>query len=164
MVGIALTVIYSRNGIIGQFFDFKIAYSALGITLALLFVTLPFAVRTLQPVQADLPHDVEEAAEILGASRWQTFRFVIFPAILPAWITGFALAFARGLGDYGSGVFISGNLPFRTEILPLVIVSKLDQYDYVGAAAIGAMMLILSFILIFSINHIQRYFAQRTGK
>lgn len=94
--------------------------------------------RTFQPVLADLPHDVEEAAEILGASRWQPFRFVIFPAILPAWIIGFALAFARRLGEYGSVVFISGNLPFRTEILPLVIVSKLDQYDYVGAAAIGA--------------------------
>ncbi|MEG9530889.1 sulfate ABC transporter permease subunit CysT [Mannheimia indoligenes] len=164
VAGIALTAIYARNGVIGQFFDFKIAYSALGIMLALLFVTLPFVVRTLQPVLEDLPKDVEEAAEMLGASSWQRFRYVIFPALLPAWITGFTLAFARGLGEYGSVVFISGNLPFRTEILPLVIVSKLDQYDYVSAAAIGAMMLIISFILIFVINYIQRHFAKRTGK
>ncbi|VEI47484.1 sulfate ABC transporter permease [Actinobacillus equuli] len=120
--------------------------------------------RTLQPVLEDLPKDVEEAAEILGASPFQTFRYVIFPAILPAWITGFTLAFARGIGEYGSVVFISGNLPFRTEILPLVIMSKLDQYDYVGAATIGALMLIISFLLIFVINHIQRYFAKRTSK
>lgn len=164
VAGIALTAIYSRNGIIGQFFDFKIAYSSLGITLALLFVTLPFVVRTLQPVLEDLPKDVEEAAEILGANAFQTFRYVIFPAILPAWITGFTLAFARGIGEYGSVVFISGNLPFRTEILPLVIMSKLDQYDYVGAATIGALMLLISFVLIFVINQIQQYFAKRTGK
>ena len=147
VAGIALTAIYSRNGIIGQFFDTKIAYSSLGITLALLFVTLPFVVRTLQPVLEDLPKDVEEAAAMLGASPFQTFRYVIFPAILPAWITGFTLAFARGIGEYGSVVFISGNLPFRTEILPLVIMSKLDQYDYIGAATIGALMLIISFLL-----------------
>ena len=164
VAGIALTAIYSRNGIIGQFFDTKIAYSSLGITLALLFVTLPFVVRTLQPVLEDLPKDVEEAAEMLGASPFQTFRYVIFPAILPAWITGFTLAFARGIGEYGSVVFISGNLPFRTEILPLVIMSKLDQYDYIGAATIGALMLIISFLLIFAINQIQRYFAKRTTK
>lgn len=164
VAGIALTAIYSRNGIIGQFFDTKIAYSSLGITLALLFVTLPFVVRTLQPVLEDLPKDVEEAAAMLGASPFQTFRYVIFPAILPAWITGFTLAFARGIGEYGSVVFISGNLPFRTEILPLVIMSKLDQYDYIGAATIGALMLIISFLLIFAINQIQRYFAKRTTK
>ncbi|UKH19379.1 sulfate ABC transporter permease subunit CysT [Actinobacillus pleuropneumoniae] len=164
VAGIALTAIYARNGIIGQFFETKIAYSSLSITLALLFVTLPFVVRTLQPVLEDLPKDVEEAAEILGANSFQTFRYVIFPAILPAWITGFTLAFARGIGEYGSVVFISGNLPFRTEILPLVIMSKLDQYDYVGAATIGALMLIISFVLIFVINLIQRYFAKRTGK
>lgn len=164
VAGIALTAIYSRNGIIGQFFDTKIAYSSLGITLALLFVTLPFVVRTLQPVLEDLPKDVEEAAEILGSTPFQTFRYVIFPAILPAWITGFTLAFARGIGEYGSVVFISGNLPFRTEILPLVIVSKLDQYDYVGAATIGALMLVIAFVLIFAINQIQRYFVKRTGK
>lgn len=164
VAGIALTAIYSRNGIIGQFFDTKIAYSSLGITLALLFVTLPFVVRTLQPVLEDLPKDVEEAAAMLGASPFQIFRYVIFPAILPAWITGFTLAFARGIGEYGSVVFISGNLPFRTEILPLVIMSKLDQYDYIGAATIGALMLIISFLLIFAINQIQRYFAKRTTK
>ncbi|SUT85605.1 sulfate ABC transporter permease [Actinobacillus ureae] len=164
VAGIALTAIYARNGIIGQFFETKIAYSSLGITLALLFVTLPFVVRTLQPVLDDLSKDVEEAAEILGASPFQTFRYVIFPAILPAWITGFTLAFARGIGEYGSVVFISGNLPFRTEILPLVIMSKLDQYDYVGAATIGVLMLIISFLLIFIINQIQRYFAKRTAK
>ena len=132
--------------------------------MALLFVTLPFVVRTLQPVLEDLPKDVEEAAAMLGASPFQTFRYVIFPAILPAWITGFTLAFARGIGEYGSVVFISGNLPFRTEILPLVIMSKLDQYDYIGAATIGALMLIISFLLIFAINQIQRYFAKRTTK
>lgn len=164
VAGIALTAIYSRNGIIGQFFDTKIAYSSLGITLALLFVTLPFVVRTLQPVLEDLPKDVEEAAAMLGASPFQIFCYVIFPAILPAWITGFTLAFARGIGEYGSVVFISGNLPFRTEILPLVIMSKLDQYDYIGAATIGALMLIISFLLIFAINQIQRYFAKRTTK
>lgn len=164
VAGISLTAIYSSNGIIGQLFDFKIAYTSLGITLALLFVTLPFVVRTLQPVLDDFPKDVEEAAEILGANRFQTFRYVILPAVLPAWITGFTLAFARGIGEYGSVVFISGNLPFKTEILPLVIVSKLDQYDYVGAAAIGALMLVISFVLILSINLIQWYFAKRTGK
>lgn len=164
VAGISLTAIYSSNGIIGQLFDFKIAYTSLGITLALLFVTLPFVVRTLQPVLDDFPKDLEEAAEILGANRFQTFRYVILPAVLPAWITGFTLAFARGIGEYGSVVFISGNLPFKTEILPLVIVSKLDQYDYVGAAAIGALMLVISFVLILSINLIQWYFAKRTGK
>lgn len=164
VAGIALTAVYSRNGIIGQFFESKIAYSASGITLALLFVTLPFVVRTVQPVLKDLPQEVEEAAEILGAGPFQRFRYVIFPALLPAWIIGFTLAFARGIGEYGSVVFISGNLPFRTEILPLVIMSKLDQYDYVGAATIGALMLMISFVLILSINLIQRYFVKRSGK
>ncbi len=162
VAGIALTTIYSPNGAIGQFFSFPIAYSAIGISLALLFVTLPFVVRTIQPVLADLPKETEEAAYILGANPWQTFRYVIFPAIMPAWITGFTLAFARGVGEYGSVVFISGNLPFKTEILPLLIVAKLDQYDYVGAATIGVLMLVISFILIFSINQIQRHYSQRT--
>lgn len=159
VAGIALTAIYAKNGVIGQFFSFKIAYTPFGITLALLFVTLPFVVRTLQPVLQDLPKDVEEAAEILGASRWQCFLRIILPAILPAWLTGFTLAFARTIGEYGSVVFIAGNIPFRTEILPLLIVSKLDQYNYVAAATIGVIMLIISFTLLFALNMIQRRLA-----
>ncbi|TYG34016.1 sulfate ABC transporter permease subunit CysT [Lonepinella koalarum] len=162
VAGISLTSIYAEQGAIGQFFNFEIAYTSVGISLALLFVTLPFVVRTIQPVLVDLPKETEEAAYILGASRFQTFRHVIFPALLPAWITGFTLAFARGVGEYGSVVFISGNIPFKTEILPLLIVAKLDQYDYVGAATIGVLMLVISFVLLFMINQIQRYFAQRT--
>ncbi len=159
VAGIALTAIYAQNGVIGQWFSIKIAYTPIGITLALLFVTLPFVVRTLQPVLQDLPKDVEEAAGILGANRLQIFFRVILPAILPAWITGFTLAFARAIGEYGSVVFIAGNIPFKTEILPLLIVSKLDQYNYVGAAALGILMLLISFTLLFAINLIQRRLA-----
>lgn len=160
VAGIALTAIYAKNGLLGQLFSIKIAYTPIGISLALLFVTLPFVVRTLQPVLADLPKDVEEAATILGASRWQIFLHVIFPAILPAWVTGFTLAFARAIGEYGSVVFIAGNIPFKTEILPLLIVSKLDQYDYVAAATIGIIMLVISFILLFMINLFQRWLSR----
>lgn len=156
VAGIALTAIYAKNGPLGQLFSIKIAYTPIGITLALIFVTLPFVVRTLQPVIEDLPNEVEEAAKILGASPLQTFIYIILPAILPAWLTGFTLAFARGIGEYGSVVFIAGNLPFKTEILPLLIVSKLDQYAYEAAAAIGICMLIIAFILLFIMNFIQR--------
>lgn len=156
VAGIALTAIYAKNGPIGQLFSIKIAYTPIGITLALLFVTLPFVVRTLQPVIEDLPHELEEAAKILGATPRQTFIYVILPAILPAWLTGFTLAFARGIGEYGSVVFIAGNIPFKTEILPLLIVSKLDQYAYEAASAIGICMLVIAFILLFIMNLIQR--------
>lgn len=157
VAGIALTTLYAPNGLIGSLLPFKVAYTPLGITLALVFVTLPFAVRTLQPVIKDIPREVEEASRSLGANRFQTFIFVLFPALFPAWITGFSLALARGIGEYGSVVFISANIPFKTEILPLLIMSKLDQFDYVGATAIGVMMLIISFVMLLIINLIQRY-------
>ena len=159
VAGIALTALYAPNGWIGQFaadLGFKIAYTPMGITLALTFVTLPFVVRTVQPVLADIPREIEEAAACLGAKPLQVFRYSLVPALLPAWLTGFALAFARGVGEYGSVIFIAGNMPFKTEILPLLIMVKLDQYDYTGATAIGVMMLVVSFILLLIINLIQR--------
>ena len=159
VAGIALTALYAPNGLIGQFASavgLKIAYSPLGITLALTFVTLPFVVRTLQPVLADIPRGVEEAASCLGAKPLQVFRHVLVPALLPAWLTGFALAFARGVGEYGSVIFIAGNMPLRTEILPLLIMVKLDQYDYAGATAIGVLMLVVAFTLLLLINLLQR--------
>lgn len=162
VAGIALTALYTPTGLVGQWAEalgVKIAYSALGITLALTFVTLPFVVRTLQPVLADIPREVEEAAACLGASPWQRFRYVLVPALLPAWLTGFALAFARGIGEYGSVIFIAGNMPMKTEILPLLIMVKLDQYDYAGATAIGVLMLVVSFVLLLLINLLQRRIA-----
>ena len=153
------TALYTPTGLVGQFaadMGFKIAYTPLGITLALTFVTLPFVVRTVQPVLADIPREVEEAAACLGAKPLQVFRHILVPALLPAWLTGFALAFARGVGEYGSVIFIAGNMPMKTEILPLLIMVKLDQYDYTGATAIGVMMLVVSFILLLLINLIQR--------
>ncbi|WP_287028930.1 sulfate ABC transporter permease subunit CysT [Pseudomonas sp. UBA6310] len=156
VAGIALTSLYAPNGLIGSLFPFKIAYTPLGITLALVFVTLPFVVRTLQPVLADIPKEIEEAATCLGARPLQVFRHVLLPSLLPAWVTGFALAFARGVGEYGSVVFIAGNIPLKTEILPLLIVSKLDQYDYKGATGIGVLMLAVSFVLLLLINLLQR--------
>ncbi len=163
VAGIALTALYAPNGPIDQFatqLGFKIAYSPLGITLALTFVTLPFVVRTLQPVLADIPREVEEAAACLGAKPWQVARHVLLPALLPAWLTGFALAFARGVGEYGSVIFIAGNMPMKTEILPLLIMVKLDQYDYAGATAIGVLMLVVAFILLLAINLLQRRIAR----
>ena len=159
VAGIALTALYAPAGWVGQFatdLGFKIAYTPLGITLALTFVTLPFVVRTVQPVLADIPREVEEAAACLGAKPLQVFRHVLAPALLPAWLTGFALAFARGVGEYGSVIFIAGNMPMKTEILPLLIMVKLDQYDYTGATAIGVLMLVVSFILLLLINLLQR--------
>ena len=156
--GIALTAIYSRNGWIGQYLEplgIKAAFSPLGVTIALTFIGLPFVVRTLQPALADLDVETEEAAVSLGASRWQTLRRVILPAVLPALLTGFTLAFARAVGEYGSVVFISGNMPMKTEIVPLLIISKLEQYDYTGAAALGASMLVISFIILLTINLLQ---------
>ena len=159
VAGIALTALYAPAGLVGQFasdLGFKIAYTPLGITLALTFVTLPFVVRTVQPVLADIPKEVEEAAACLGARPLQVFRHILVPALLPAWLTGFALAFARGVGEYGSVIFIAGNMPMKTEILPLLIMVKLDQYDYTGATAIGVLMLVVSFILLLLINLLQR--------
>jgi sulfate transport system permease protein len=133
----------------------KVSYTWLGITLALVFIGLPFVVRTVQPVLDDLELEVEEAAASLGARRWQTFARVVFPTVAPALLTGFALAFARAIGEYGSVVFISGNMPMKTEIVPLLIITKLEQYDYAGATAIAMVMLIVSFVLLLTINLLQ---------
>ncbi|MEA2648517.1 MAG: sulfate/thiosulfate transport system permease protein [Candidatus Binataceae bacterium] len=164
VAGITLTSIYAQNGIIGRLFvpfGIKIAFAPLGIIIALTFIGLPFVVRTVQPVLQDLEAELEEAAATLGASRLQTFRRVIGPAMLPALITGFALAFARALGEYGSVVFISGNMPMHTEVVPLLIMTKLEEFDYQGATAIALVMLILSFTMLFMINLLQRWSATR---
>jgi sulfate transport system permease protein len=156
--GIALTTICARNGWVGRFLEpmgIQAAFSPLGVTIALTFIGLPFVVRTLQPALEDLEAETEEAAASLGATRWQTLRRVILPTVLPSLLTGFALAFARALGEYGSVVFISGNMPMRTEIAPLLIVAKLDQYDYAGATAIAVVMLLISFAILLAINLIQ---------
>ncbi|MED4600768.1 sulfate ABC transporter permease subunit CysT [Paenibacillus validus] len=158
VAGIALTTIYSQNGWIGKLIEphgIKIVFTPLGITLALTFIGIPFVVRTLQPVIEELEKDVEEAAVSLGAGRWRTFRSIIFPALFPALITGFTLAFARGVGEYGSVVFIAGNMPMKTEIAPLLIMTKLEQYNYAGATAIALVMLLISFVTLFVINLIQ---------
>ena len=158
VAGISLTTLYSEKGWLGGALadvGIKAAYSRLGIVIALTFIGLPFVVRTLQPVIREIDPEVEEAAAGLGATRWQTFLYVIFPSLLPALLTGFALAFARALGEYGSVVFISGNMPNKTEIVPLLIMTKLEEYDYAGATAIAASMLVLSFLLLLSINFLQ---------
>ncbi|MBK8183472.1 MAG: sulfate ABC transporter permease subunit CysT [Candidatus Competibacteraceae bacterium] len=166
VAGITLTTLYSSNGLIGQFLKplgLKVAFTPLGIIVALIFISLPFVVRTVQPVLEDLEHEVEEAATSLGAGRWQIFYRIIFPAIRPALLTGFTLAFARAIGEYGSVIFIAGNLPMVSEITPLLIVSKLEQYDYQGAAAVSVVMLIISFILLLLINLLQRWSRLRHG-
>lgn len=155
VAGIALTSLYAQNGWIGQFFSFKIAFTPLGIIIALTFIGLPFVVRTLQPVLQNLSNETEEASASLGASRLQTFTKVILPELVPAMITGFSLAFARALGEYGSVVFIAGNMPMKTEITPLIIMTKLEQYDYAGATAVATVMLVASFVLLLIINVIQ---------
>ncbi len=158
VAGIALTTLYVPNGWIGGYLEplgIKVSYTWLGITVALIFIGLPFVVRTVQPVLDDLEVEVEEAAASLGARRWQTFTRVIVPTVAPALLTGFALAFARAIGEYGSVVFISGNMPMKTEIVPLLIVTKLEQYDYAGATAIAMVMLIVSFCLLLTINLLQ---------
>lgn len=160
VAGIALTTIYSTNGWIGQLLaplGIKVAYTPLGIFMALTFVGLPFVVRTVQPVLEDLELELEEAAASLGANRWQTFRRVILPPLYPALLTGFALGFARSLGEYGSVVFISGNMPMKTEITSLLIVTKLEQYDYAGATALAVVMLGFSFVMLFTINLLQTW-------
>jgi sulfate/thiosulfate transport system permease protein len=158
VAGIALTTLYAGNGWVGQYLEpmgIKISYTWLGITVALIFIGLPFVVRTVQPVLDDLEVEAEEAAASLGARRWQTFTRVVFPTVAPALLTGFALAFARAIGEYGSVVFISGNMPMKTEIVPLLIITKLEQYDYAGATAVALVMLIASFLLLLTINLLQ---------
>ncbi|MFA7602453.1 MAG: sulfate ABC transporter permease subunit CysT [Novosphingobium sp.] len=164
VAGIALTTIYSPSGWVGQLFEplgIQLAYSPIGITLALIFIGLPFIVRSVEPVLEDLSADVEEAALSLGASPWQVFARVVLPAILPALLTGFALALARGVGEYGSVIFIAGNMPFKSEIAPLLIITQLEQYDYAGATAIATIMLIASFAILLLINLIQAWSRRR---
>lgn len=164
VAGIALTAIYSPNGWIGHYLQslgIKSAYSRLGVVIALTFTGLPFVVRTVQPVLEDLDKEIEEAAASLGADRWQTISRVLFPAVMPAALTGFAMAFARAVGEYGSVVFISGNMPMRTEITPLLIITKLEQYDYAGATAIAVVMLLASFALLLTINLLQVWSGRR---
>jgi sulfate transport system permease protein len=160
VAGIALTALYAPSGWIGQWFDeagIQIAFTPIGISIALIFVGLPFVVRTVEPVLEDMDAELEEAAMSLGASRFQTFYKVILPHILPALLTGFAMAFARGLGEYGSVIFIAGNMPMVSEIVPLMIVIKLEEYDYAGATAIALVMLLISFVLLFLINLLQKW-------
>jgi sulfate transport system permease protein len=160
VAGITLTTLFVSTGWIGRFLaplGITPAFSPLGITLALTFVGLPFAIRTVQPVLEAMDADVEEAAACLGASRWQTMWRVIFPTILPAWLTGIGMAFARAIGEYGSVVFVSGNMPMKTEIIPLLIVTRLEEYDYAGATAIATVMLLASFVVLLTVNLLQAY-------
>ena len=164
--GIALTAVYAPNGWIGRplaALGIRAAFTPLGILVALTFIVLPFVVRTVQPVLEELEQDVEEAAAVLGAGRWQVFQRVILPSLIPPVITGFALAFARAVGEYGSVIFIAGNMPLRTEITPLLIMTKLEQFDYAGATALATVMLIASFVLLLIINRLQRWTRTRTG-
>lgn len=163
VAGIALTALYSQNGWIGQHLPFKVSFTPLGVFVALTFIGLPFVVRTLQPVLEDLSKELEEASATLGASRWQTFRLVIFPILTPALLTGFALAFARALGEYGSVIFIAGNMPMISEITPLLIITKLEQYDYAGATGIAVVMLVASFAMLLAINALQAWSRRRSG-
>ncbi|MFT3666093.1 sulfate ABC transporter permease subunit CysT [Piscinibacter sp.] len=164
VAGIALTALYAGNGWIGQFLPFKVSFTPLGVLVALTFIGLPFVVRTVQPVLEDLHKEVEEAAATLGANRWQTFQKVIFPILTPALLTGFALAFARALGEYGSVIFIAGNMPMISEITPLLIITKLEQYDYPGATAIAVVMLVAAFVLLLAINGLQAWTRARQGR
>lgn len=167
VAGIALTALYSGKGWIGQFLEpygLKIAFTPLGVAVALVFIGLPFVVRTVQPVLEEAERELEEAAASLGASRLQTVIHVILPTILPAMLTGFALAFARALGEYGSVIFIAGNMPMVSEITPLLIITKLEQYDYAGATAIAVVMLSASFVMLFAINLLQAWMRKRGGK
>jgi len=160
VAGIALTSLYTQSGWLGRYLTplgIKVAFTPLGVVVALTFIGLPFVVRSVQPVLADADAELEEAASSLGASRWQVFTLVIFPLVRPALLTGFGLAFARALGEYGSVIFISGNLPMKTEITPLLIVTRLEQYDYAGATAIAVVMLVTSFLLLLGINILQRH-------
>lgn len=167
VAGIALTALYARNGWIGQYVEgvlgIKIAFAPAGVLVALVFIGLPFVVRTVQPILEDLETELEEAAASLGARRWQTFRYVLLPILLPALLTGFALAFARAVGEYGSVIFIAGNIPLVSEITPLIIITKLEQYDYVGATAVALVMLLFSFVLLLVINALQAWSSRSIG-
>ena len=164
VAGITLTAIYAPNGWIGRYLEplgIKVAFTPLGVLIALTFIGLPFVVRTVQPVLQDLDKEVEEAATTLGANRWQTFRAVIVPELWPALLTGIAMAFARAVGEYGSVIFIAGNMPLKSEITPLLIMTKLEQYDYSGATALGVVMLLVSFVLALAINLLQWWSSTR---
>ncbi len=166
VAGIALTTLYAPNGAIGKYLDplgIQVAYTPLGIIVALTFIGLPFVVRTLQPVLEDLDVEIEEAAASLGSTRLKTLAFVVFPNLTPALLTGFALSFARAFGEYGSVVFISGNMPMKTEISPLLIMTKLEQYDYTGATAIAVVMLLVSFLILLAINMIGWWSRRHSG-
>lgn len=166
VAGIALTALYAGNGWLGQYLEplgLKVAFTPAGVFVALTFIGLPFVVRTVQPVLEDLEPELEEAAATLGATRLQTFLRVIFPAIFPALITGFALAFARAIGEYGSVIFIAGNMPMISEITPLLIITKLEQYDYAGATALAVVMLVISFVLLLIINLLQWWSRSRSS-
>ena len=166
VAGIALTALLAGNGWIGQYLEplgIELAFNRNGVVIALIFIGLPFVVRTVQPVLEDTEHELEEAAMCLGATRWQTFTKVILPAILPALLTGFAMAFARAIGEYGSVIFIAGNMPMVSEITPLVIIGKLEQYDYAGATAVATVMLVMSFLLLLVINALQSWQRKRAG-
>jgi len=168
VAGIALTALYAPNGWLGRFYQgvlgIKIAFGPLGVLVALTFIGLPFVVRTVQPILEDLESEIEEAAASLGANRWQTFRHVVFPVLAPAVLTGFALAFARAVGEYGSVIFIAGNIPLVSEITPLLSITKLEQYDYAGATASAVVMLVFSFVMLLAINGLQSWSAKRTGR
>jgi len=168
VAGITLTSLYSANGWIGRYVEgvlgLKVAFTPLGVVVALTFIGLPFVVRTVQPVLEDAERELEEAAASLGASAWQTFSRVVFPTILPSLMTGFALAFARATGEYGSVIFIAGNMPMVSEITPLFIITKLEQYDYAGATAIAVVMLVVSFLMLLSINLLQAWARGKSGK
>ncbi len=167
VAGIALTELYAPTGWVGRYLalvGIKGAFSPLGITIALTFIGLPFVVRTVQPVLEELDPQLEEAAASLGANRWQTLRKVVFPVIFPSLLTGFTLAFARAIGEYGSVIFIAGNMPMKTEIAPLLIMTKLEQYDYAGATAIAVGMLLISFVLLASGNFLQWHISKKLGK
>lgn len=167
VAGIALTALYAGNGWIGSLLEplgIKVAFTPLGVLVALVFIGVPFVVRTVQPILEDLETELEEAAASLGANRRQTFTRVLLPVLLPALLTGFALAFARAVGEYGSVIFIAGNIPMVSEITPLIIITKLEQYDYVGATAVAVVMLVFSFIMLLAINLLQAWSAKRTGR
>jgi len=167
VAGIALTAIYAPNGWIGSLLaphGIKVAFTPIGVVIALTFIGLPFVVRTVQPILEDLEAETEEAAASLGANRWQTFTKIIFPAIAPALLTGFSLAFARAIGEYGSVIFIAGNMPMVSEITPLIIITKLEQYDYAGATAVAVVMLIISFVLLLAINGLQWWNSSRNTR
>ncbi|WP_144113679.1 sulfate ABC transporter permease subunit CysT [Paraburkholderia sp. BCC1886] len=167
VAGISLAAVYAGNGWIGQFLEplgIKIAFTPAGVLVALTFIGLPFVVRTVQPVLEEFEREQEEAAACLGASRWLTFRRVVLPAVFPALLTGFALAFARALGEYGSVIFIAGNVPMKSEITSLLIITKLEQYDYAGATALAVVMLVVSFLMLLLINTLQWYLQRRTSR